>query len=101
MQLRERYFGQWDGQSAENYEVVWSADAEDPTHEKWRVESVSVVARRMSQFVQTVDQSSIDQTYLIVSHGDPLQILTTAVRGRDLRLHRQFDPFETADLKPL
>lgn len=99
--LRERCFGEWEGQSDANYEDVWSADAEDAAHEQWGVESVSAVAYRMSQFIQSVDQSSINRTYLIVSHGDPLQILLTAANSRNLRLHRQMDPLKTAELRPL
>lgn len=100
-QLRERGFGEWDGKPDENYQTVWSADAEDPTHQQWGVESVFAVAYRLSQFLQVLDQSSRNQTYLIVSHGDPLQILITAANGRDLRLHRQLDPIKTAELRPL
>jgi len=101
MQLRERHFGEWDGKSDEHYQAVWSADAEAPTHQQWQVESVAAVALRMSQFIRTVDQSGVDQTFLIVSHGDPLQILLTAASGRDLRLHRQMKPLSTAELRLL
>jgi probable phosphoglycerate mutase len=101
VQLRERDFGQWDGQPDDHYRTVWSADAEDPTHQQWGVESVAAVARRMSLFIGTVDQSGFQQSYLIVSHGDPLQILITTASGRDLRLHRQLEPLTTAELRPL
>ena len=99
--LRERGFGRLDGQSDQKYQLVWSADAEDATHRQWGVESVATVARRMCGFVRKLDQSSDDRTYLIVSHGDPLQILLTSALGRDLRQHRQIEPLSTAELRPL
>ena len=99
--LRERNFGRWDGQSDTNYETVWAADAEDPGHVRWGVESVSSVAERMSRFVKEVDQLGVGQTYLLVSHGDPLQILITASQGQDLGSHRNLDPLATAELRSL
>ena len=99
--LRERSFGTLDGQSDQKYPLVWSADAEDATHRQWEVESVATVADRMCGFVRKLDQSSEGRTYLIVSHGDPLQILITSALGRDLRQHRQIEPLSTAELRPL
>jgi len=40
-------------------------------------------------------------TYFIVSHGDPLQILTTSASGRDLRLHQQLDLLKMVELRAL
>ncbi|MEO1618923.1 MAG: histidine phosphatase family protein [Planctomycetota bacterium] len=99
--LRERSFGMFDGQSDQKYQVAWSADEEDATHRKWDVESVASVADRMCGFVRELDQSGDGNTYLIVSHGDPLQILLTSALGRDLRQHRQIEPLATAELRPL
>ena len=99
--LRERSFGTFDGQSDQNYQMVWSADARDATHQQWGVESVVTVAERMCEFVRKLDQSNDGDTFLIVSHGDPLQILITAALGRDLRQHRQIEPLATAELRPL
>lgn len=99
--LRERDFGDWDGQPDENYQLVWSADEQDPTHQRWGVESVQAVAERMTGFIDRIDQTFADQSCLIVAHGDPLQILITAMQGRDLRGHRRLDPLKTAELRPL
>ena len=99
--LRERGFGEWDRQSDENYQTVWAADAEDSSHQRWGVESVTAVASRMCQFVSDVDALHAGRTILIVSHGDPLQILITALRGQDLRSHRQLDALATAELRRL
>lgn len=99
--LRERSFGDWDGKSNENYQTVWEADAVDASHQKWSVESVSHVADRTMDLVTDIDRSMDKGAFLLVSHGDPLQILLTAAAGNDLRTHRSLRSLETAELRPL
>lgn len=100
-ELRERRFGTWEGTSNSNYEMVWQADAIDPTHQIGDVESVLQVATRMIQFVNAIDSHDADRTYLLVSHGDPLQILLTAAIGRPFNRHRRLKPLETAEVRAL
>ena len=99
--LRERRFGDWEGTSNENYRRVWARDAEDASHSQWNVESVAAVAERMTDLVTEIEQRGGSEKYLLVSHGDPLQILIAAAEGIDLRLHREIDPLETAELRRL
>ncbi len=99
--LRERGFGDFEGQSNDNYDRVWQRDAADASHREWNVESVRSVAARMSDLVHEIDQSGSGNTYLLVSHGDPLQILITAARGIDLRFHRQLAPLGTGEVRRL
>ncbi len=100
-ELRERDFGDWDGQSSTNYDLVWQADAKDPTHRNWNVESVTQVVDRCLRLITSLEQTTTDSTYLLVSHGDPLQILLTRVAGEDLRHHRKLRPLETAEIRSL
>lgn len=100
-ELRERFFGDWDGHSDDNYQRVWAADAQDPKHKKWQVESVAEVAQRMTGFVASLDKLDPEQACLLVSHGDPLQILITALLDGDLSRHRELDPLQTAEIRPL
>jgi len=99
--LRERQFGRWDGQSSEHYDQIWSADRGDPAHERWGVESVAAVAERIQSWLRQIDSQTDRQNILLVSHGDPLQILLVAVHGGDLRTHRDINPLTTAELRPL
>lgn len=99
--LRERYFGDWEGHSSQHYDTVWKADAKDSNHQRWNVESVQSVADRLAGFVNPIDQTSADKTYLLVSHGDPLQILLTYFAGNHLGAHRQIDPLRTAEIRQL
>lgn len=99
--LRERFFGQWEGKSSANYRLVWDADQQDPRHVRWNVESVHHVALRLVEFIHHLDRTSNGCRYLIVSHGDPLQILLTSAVGADLSQHRDMKSLETAECRPL
>jgi len=100
-EIRERWFGEWDGTTDANYQRVWNTDETNARHQQHGVESVVSVADRMGKFVRQLDRGAVDQTFLLVSHGDPLQILITATSGAEPRLHRQLDPLKTAEIRPL
>lgn len=87
--LRERYFGELDGQADRHYPDIWELDAQDATHQQHRVESVSSVATRMRAVIEELEQQCEGETVLVVSHGDPLQILLTALANKPLSLHRE------------
>lgn len=99
--LRERGFGDFEGRSSDHYHQVWEQDAVDPAHTQWNVESVQSVAARMTECVLEIDQLDSGKTFLLVSHGDPLQILITAAQGADLRLHRRLEPLRTGEIRLL
>ncbi len=86
--LRERHFGDLDGGSAERYVDIWTRDAENPDHQAWGVESVTAVAGRLCSVIERLEHSRTSETILLVSHGDPLQILLTALKGGPLNRHR-------------
>jgi len=102
--LRERYFGEWDGTSTENYARVWEDDARDADHTVKGVESVNSVLQRTTELVAELD-NKLDPNYLwvvlLVAHGDVLQILQTAALGLDPTKHRSIDHLETATLRKL
>ncbi|MEM7259474.1 MAG: histidine phosphatase family protein [Pseudomonadota bacterium] len=97
--LRERYFGDWEATSGDNYHKVWEMDAHDASHTEANVEAVTHVAARLTDLVQSMEQSVEQQTFLLVSHGDPLQILECLLTGRNLSEHRKLVPLETAELR--
>lgn len=87
--LRERYFGELEGQSDERYPSIWVLDAQDAEHQHLQVEAVSAVAKRMRSVIDDWEQAASGETIALVSHGDPLQILLTALAGRPLGQHRE------------
>ncbi|NAW35105.1 histidine phosphatase family protein [Halomonas alimentaria] len=87
--LRERYFGDFEGRTDDHYAQVWTRDAADPTHRHAGVESVVEVAARMTAVIDELEERLAGETVMLVSHGDPLQILLAALEGRELNRHRE------------
>lgn len=87
--LRERFFGELEGGSDERYPDVWALDAQKADHTAHQVEAVSAVAARMRKVIDEWEQQREGETILVVSHGDPLQILLTALQDRPLTQHRE------------
>ncbi|MGR2738435.1 histidine phosphatase family protein [Billgrantia sp. Q4P2] len=99
--LRERDFGDFEGLADSLYPDVWAHDARDPEHREYGVESVTSVAARMQGVVASLEQALRDETILLVSHGDPLQIMLTALEGRLLSEHRLREPLLPASITML
>lgn len=86
--LRERFFGAFDTQPDTCYAKVWAQDALSAEHRWQGVEAVSQVAARMCTVIDGWEARAQDETILLVSHGDPLQILLTALAQLPLTQHR-------------
>lgn len=99
--LRERFFGRFDQRISSNYQTVWDYDESNPQHQEFGVESVDSVAQRMMQSVRALEKKHCDETILLVSHGDPLNILLLAANQSDAARHRYSQPLETAELRRL
>ncbi|KAF8951273.1 hypothetical protein CPC16_007123 [Podila verticillata] len=101
LDLRERFFGEFEMQTPSDdlYTAVWNQDAIDPFHQKFGVESVATVTQRTTGVVRSEEQKVEEgaETFVIlVSHGDALQILQTAMRGWSGDRHRQLEHLNTA-----
>lgn len=99
--LRERHFGEFEGELDDRYAEIWARDARDPEQRHARVESVVAVAARMQAVIADMERRHAGETILLVSHGDPLQILLTALEGRELSRHREREPLTPASITPL
>ncbi|SFU51403.1 histidine phosphatase family protein [Halomonas korlensis] len=99
--LRERHFGDFEAEPVSRYEQVWALDAHDPGHRRHGVEPVVAVAERMGAVIKSLEASLSGETILLVSHGDPLQILLTALEGRPLSHHRDRPALAPASVTPL
>lgn len=82
--LRERYFGELDATSANNYQQVWQLDATDGFHTRWGVESTRHVQGRVETLMERLKASLDPDKWLVVlvSHGDCLQIAQTTFAGK-------------------
>mgnify|MGYP000199750080 CR=1 FL=1 len=99
--LRERHFGAFEGKGDDGYLEVWARDAQDPSHRHAGVEAVAEVATRTAGLIADLEQRHAGETFLLVSHGDPLQILLTALEGGPLSRHRDREPLAPASITPL
>ena len=99
--LRERWFGDLEQSDDSYYQQVWDADRQDSSHHHWNVESVAEVCDRMANLVTRLDEEHENESFVLVSHGDPIQILNTWFQGLPLETHRERDPLQPGQLKVL
>ena len=99
--LRERFFGDLEGQSDSRYQQVWQQDQKDARHTQWQVESVDSVAARACALVNQLEQQHEEKTFVLVTHGDLCSILSCALDGENLRFHRQHTCLDPGTCCPL
>jgi len=98
--LRERFFGDWDGMSAEHYENIWQRDKTDEQSDD-HVESPEAVLKRGLNVLTRLEQEHQGQVILLISHGDMLQILSTSFAGIAPHKHRSLAHHQTSEIKRL
>jgi broad specificity phosphatase PhoE len=99
--LRERYFGEWEGSSADNYARVWAADETNPGQAGGNVEPVTAVLDRTTAFVVDLERRYSGHDILLVSHGDTLRILQAGFLRTDPSRHRSLPDLATAEIRRL
>lgn len=99
--LRERFFGNFEMQPNDAYARVWREDAADPDSEVDRVESANRVTLRVTSLIVDLERDFAGQEFLLVSHGDSLQLLLTAFAGQDAARHREIEHLDTAEIREL
>tara|TARA_R110002072_G_scaffold2287_4_gene18873 strand:+ start:313 stop:903 length:591 start_codon:yes stop_codon:yes gene_type:complete len=99
--LRERFFGSHEGESNAAYQGVWDRDRESPGHTEAGVESALATSARLAAMIMSLEVAGEGQTYLLVSHGDALQILQTAFLGESPATHRERPHWPPAEVRAL
>lgn len=80
--LRERYFGpHFELMSHDKYAEIWALDEKDPFMQPEGGESVNDVATRLANAMSVMESEFEGCAILVVSHGDPLQILQTILNA--------------------
>lgn len=97
--LRERFFGELNDSSDDNYQKVWSLDSSNPNHKQFGCESVNEVLGRCIELIETIEAEHNDSTIVLVAHGDVLQIMQTWFEGVSSSNHRQLRHLNTAELR--
>ena len=87
--LRERDFGELELMHSSNYNKFWLEDVINPDSSIFKSESPNEVCKRMMGVVEYFEsrQYPAGQRIILVSHGDPLQILLTLFRGVPVSRH--------------
>lgn len=98
-ELRERFFGTLEGESSQRYVEVWEEDRVNPYNTIHGVESTTDVAQRLRSLMGYLEREYEHMTFLLVSHGDPLQIFETIMMDLPPHLHRERDPLGNAELR--
>jgi glucosyl-3-phosphoglycerate phosphatase len=99
--LRERCFGDWEGSATRNYARVWAADETNSGHADGDVEPVADVLDRTTALVVDLERRYSGRDILLVSHGDPLQILMAGFIRVNPYRHRSLPQLETAEIRRL
>jgi len=99
--LRERFFGDLELTSSENYQSVWDEDGLDATHTKFGVESAEAVMDRATSLIATLESYFTETSFLLVSHGDVSQILQAAFNKLPASEHRSVPHLNTAEIREL
>jgi probable phosphoglycerate mutase len=99
--LRERGFGELELGSDRSYQQVWSADLDDPTHERWGVESAVAVLARAEALLAELDSAPAGGPVVLCTHGDVASVLLCADQGVPLGRHREVGALANAELRPL
>ncbi len=101
IRLRERYFGDLELGSDEQYSAVWDFDQNSPDHRELGVESVASVINRAKAVLLDCEKKFINETCLLIAHGDILQILQTLFSDLPSNHHRQLPHLNTAEVRKL
>jgi probable phosphoglycerate mutase len=99
--LRERFFGDLELTSSDNYQSVWDEDGLDATHTKFGVESAEAVMDRATSLIATLEGYFTETSFLLVSHGDVSQILQAAFNKLPASEHRSVPHLNTAEIREL
>ncbi|XP_044489471.1 uncharacterized protein LOC123213909 [Mangifera indica] len=80
--LQERFFGPtFELMSHDKYTEIWALDEKDPFMRPEGGESVNDVASRLASAMLSIESKFQGCSILVVSHGDPLQILQTLLNA--------------------
>jgi len=99
--LRERHFGDLEREPTNRYGEVWEHDMSGADQGHAGAESTESVAARMLGVIERLERENDDTAIILVSHGDPLQILETVLADLPSHRHRERPHLGNAELRRL
>jgi probable phosphoglycerate mutase len=99
--LRERNFGSLEGKSIGAYDRVWALDESDEDNHYEGCESTAALAARLTELLADLEARWHSKSIVLVSHGDPLQVLQAIVLGLPCNQHRSLPHLENAEMREI
>ena len=97
--LRERNFGDFELKTNIYYQIVWDNDALNSSHTIDNAESADAVMQRATELVAELEDIYKNEVFLLVAHGDTIQILQTAFEKCSASKQREMKHLETAEIR--
>eukprot|EP00123_Amoebidium_parasiticum_P000438 comp11125_c0_seq1/m.5626 comp11125_c0_seq1/g.5626 ORF comp11125_c0_seq1/g.5626 comp11125_c0_seq1/m.5626 type:complete len:213 (-) comp11125_c0_seq1:148-786(-) len=88
--LRERFFGDYDMTSHDNYETVWADDPINSHHNNYNAESAYSVGQRAVNLIRQLEAQAPNggKVFLLIAHGDVAQMLQAVFSSQPPGMHR-------------
>jgi probable phosphoglycerate mutase len=99
--LTERGFGELELGPDSRYRDVWAADREDPSHQRWGVESAGEVLARAVAVIADLERADPAGRFVLCTHGDVASVLLCAGLGLPLNQHRDVGATDNGQIRPL
>lgn len=100
--LRERFFGTYDGKHVDAYIEIWEQDqAGKQEGQNNGVEGPEEMLDRLKNCIKALEAEYQNKCMLLVSHGDPLQVLQAAFAGLRSEQGRALKYIEPGELREL
>jgi probable phosphoglycerate mutase len=99
VRLRERDFGRLERRTIDAYDLVWARDLEDDDHGFEGCEGTAKLAARLRSLLGDLESCWNEKQIVLVSHGDPLQVLQTILLGLPCNRHRALPHLGNAELR--
>jgi len=101
-ELRERSFGTYNGKAISFYIDIWPKGEQEKAEQNQNgVESSEVILSRLTKFVMSLESQYRHQRLLLVSHGDPLQVLQAYAQGLDQDQSRSLEYIQPGEIREL
>ncbi|OGK21743.1 hypothetical protein A3C23_00220 [Candidatus Roizmanbacteria bacterium RIFCSPHIGHO2_02_FULL_37_13b] len=93
-ELRERYFGIFEGTSSCNYQIVYNTDQQNRlgSKELFGAETPTDVLDRVTRLITELEETNEGKTFLLVTHADVGEIAQAGFKGLPPQTHRLFMP---------
>ena len=99
--LRERFFGALEGKDYRGMAALLEREGSEALISRYGCEPAASVQYRVARVILELEEEKQSKTLVLVSHGDPIQLLMAAFAGLDLREYERIAPLQFAEIAEL